>query len=173
MSRSTGRVSPVCPAVVGAAWAALAGCTPSAPASEVAPVTRTAAAPVTTSPVPSAAPRVEVVAAVAWPALSAPASLALSPVAVEVERRLAALEQCYQRRLIAVPGLAGAVVMHWTVGPAGQVDESCVTSDSLGDAAVRTCVDDLLRRAPFPAGARGDASFAFVFDPGPLTLASR
>ncbi|MBP6630312.1 MAG: AgmX/PglI C-terminal domain-containing protein [Kofleriaceae bacterium] len=99
------------------------------------------------------------------PSVEGPGTLELSAVAAEVDHRLAELESCYQRRLVSQPALAGAVVIHWTIGAAGQVVESCVTEDTVEDPEVVACVNQLVTARPFPAprGGTVNVSFPFVF----------
>lgn len=99
------------------------------------------------------------------PALQGELDLPL--VTAEVKRRLGPLQECYERRLAASPSLSGTVVLHWTIDPNGDVPESCITSDTVGDAALATCVDALVRAGRFPAPRGGSVpvSFPFVFTP--------
>jgi BlaR1 peptidase M56 len=89
----------------------------------------------------------------------------LSLVAAEVQRRSAALEACYQRRLAAKPSLAGTVEIHWVIEESGRVPESCITKDTVGDDELTRCVNALVRDGVFPAPAGGavDVSVPFVF----------
>lgn len=101
------------------------------------------------------------------PALQGELDLAL--VTAEVKRRLAPLEECYARRLAASPGLAGTVVLHWTIDERGDVPESCITSDTAKDPELATCVDALVRAGRFPAPRGGSVpvSIPFVFTARP------
>lgn len=94
------------------------------------------------------------------------ADLELSFVEAEVKRRMAGLQQCYERRLAARPRLAGEVVIHWTITETGYVPESCITRDTVEDRELTDCVN-ALAKAPFPAPPGGTVavSFPFVFAP--------
>lgn len=94
-----------------------------------------------------------------------PSASDLAQVAAEVQRRLGHLEQCYGRRLAVQPALAGTVVIHWTIADTGKVADTCITADTVGDAAVSACVNDLVAEGGFPAPQGGplDVSFPFVF----------
>lgn len=89
----------------------------------------------------------------------------LLPVAAEVERHLGALEECYERRLQVRPTLSGQIIMHWAIQANGETDAGCITHDSLGDAEVLACVNQLIRTATFPPPSAGplEVSFPFVF----------
>ena len=91
----------------------------------------------------------------------------LSWVARAVERRMADLEQCYARRLLERPRLAGTVEIHWTITATGQVSEQCITADTVGDAALVDCVNRLVEGTLFPPPADDSltVSFPFVFTP--------
>jgi hypothetical protein len=92
----------------------------------------------------------------------------LALVAQEVERHRAELHACYQRRLEVDPNLAGEVIIHAGIDRDGAVTEQCITTTTIEDRELLTCVSDLLAASSFP-GAEGEAvdvSFPFVFDPG-------
>lgn len=99
--------------------------------------------------------------------------LDLTLVTAEVKRRLGPLRECYQRRLAdtssasasASASLAGTVVIHWTIAENGEVPESCITSDTVGDPELADCVSALVHggRFPAPRGGAVPVSFPFVF----------
>lgn len=82
-----------------------------------------------------------------------------------LEREMAALQQCYERRLLVQPGLAGVVLMHWIIEPSGEVADQCITEDSVADAEVAACVNKLIADARFPVSSRGsiNVELPFVF----------
>ncbi len=96
------------------------------------------------------------------PAFLEGGSVPLWAVATEVNRHLGDLQQCYERRLLANPGLSGEVVMHWNITAAGNVAEQCVTQDTVGDEDVLSCVNALVRDSRFPA-SHGPVSVTFPF----------
>jgi hypothetical protein len=91
----------------------------------------------------------------------------------ELRRRLPELEACYQRRSAVRPGLEGEIVYHWSMSATGAFEEGCITSDSVGDAELMTCVSELIWAGPFspPAGVSLGASAAFTF--GGMTVGVR
>jgi len=99
------------------------------------------------------------------PALAPEDTIDLALVADEVQRHLGDLKQCYERRLLARPALSGQVVIHWIITATGEVSDRCITQDTLGDADVRACVNELVASAQFPAprGTAVDVTFPFVF----------
>ncbi len=88
-------------------------------------------------------------------------------VAQEIDRRRGELHACYQRRLLVDPELAGEVIIHAGIDRDEAVTEQCITSTTINDKELLTCVNDLLAGSSFP-GAQGDkvdVSFPFVFEP--------
>ncbi|MBK8266460.1 MAG: M56 family metallopeptidase [Nannocystis sp.] len=92
----------------------------------------------------------------------------LSLVAREVERHRGELHACYQRRLAVDPALAGEVIIHAGIDRHGAVTEQCITSTTIEDRELLTCVNALLAAASFPGAddETVDVSFPFVFEPG-------
>jgi hypothetical protein len=90
------------------------------------------------------------------PLLLAADSLDASLIAAEVQRHAGALEACYARRLRVHPELSGTVTVSWTLIP-GMVFDHGVLMDTLHDAEVRSCVEDLVQevRFRFPASPDG------------------
>lgn len=90
----------------------------------------------------------------------------LPAISTEVQRRLAGLEGCYERRLAAKPALAGTVEIHWNLAETGEVMEACITRDTVGDQEIVDCVNKLVLdggRFPAPRGGAVDVSVPFVF----------
>ena len=83
----------------------------------------------------------------------------------EVRGRLGALRACYERSLRRHPGLAGKLVLRLTITAAGTVSAVDLTSDSLDDPELASCVrSSVLRwRFPAPEGGALEAAFPFVF----------
>ena len=111
----------------------------------------------------------------AFTAPAKPGTLDLSLVTAEVNRRLGALEACYERRLAVKPGLSGTVEIHWVIDERGNVPEACITKDTVGDRDVIDCVNQLVQdggRFPAPASGTVDVSMPFVFAPR-ATVATR
>jgi len=71
-----------------------------------------------------------------------------------VKRSLEKLRYCYEKRLLAKPGLSGTVTAHFTISPTGSVLES--TADGLDDD-VGSCIADVVKQIEFPKTERGGA----------------
>jgi hypothetical protein len=86
----------------------------------------------------------------------------------EVERRLGALQQCYEARLATHPGLSGEVLIHWGIAETGVVNEACITNDTIGDQVITACVNQLVASGPYPASTSYplDIEIPFVFSAG-------
>jgi hypothetical protein len=83
----------------------------------------------------------------------------------EVRGRLGALRACYERSLKRNPNLGGKVVLHLTITAAGTVSAVDLTSESLDDPDLASCVRSSVMRWRFPAPEGGglEVSFPFVF----------
>ena len=83
----------------------------------------------------------------------------------EVRGRMGALRACYERSLKRNPTLAGKLVLQLSITPAGTVSAVALTSDSLDDPDLASCVRRSVLRWRFPAPEGGgiDVSFPFVF----------
>jgi hypothetical protein len=83
----------------------------------------------------------------------------------EIRSRLGALRACYERSLKRNPSLAGKLLLHLTIAPAGTVSSVDVSSDALDDSELPTCVRAAALRWRFPAPEGGalEVSFPFVF----------
>ena len=83
-----------------------------------------------------------------------------------VLRRVAALRACYERQLRVKPGLAGKLVVKWTIDERGRVKDVEIVEDTLNDEAVASCVTRIVRRMRFPRPAGGQETqitYPFVF----------
>ncbi len=67
-----------------------------------------------------------------------------------VRRHINEWRYCYQKELCASPALQGRLVVRFTIGPAGRVLTSRVTSSTLGHHRVERCVARSVRRWLFP-----------------------
>ena len=70
-----------------------------------------------------------------------------------VEAHKSSIKYCYEKELANKPDLAGRVVTRFKVDETGAVTEANVTSSTLGDANVETCVLNQIRSWKFPAKA--------------------
>jgi TonB family protein len=73
----------------------------------------------------------------------------------EVERRRAAIDHCFERALRRDPRLSGRVVVRFTIDGRGDVVDLDVASDTVGDRALRSDLERVLRSWRFPSPARG------------------
>jgi hypothetical protein len=83
----------------------------------------------------------------------------------EIRARLGHVKACYERERAKTPGLAGRVVMRWTIGGAGATRDIAVVSDDLHAPAVTACVQALIARWLFDVQPKGPTivEFPFVF----------
>lgn len=74
---------------------------------------------------------------------------------------------CYERALLRDPGLAGRVVMAWSITPSGGVGNVSVGQSSLSNSAVTSCISAAIRgwRFPQPSGGSVTVTFPYVFRP--------
>jgi Ca-activated chloride channel family protein len=73
-----------------------------------------------------------------------------------IRRRLDAVRYCYEKALLARPGLAGTVTAHFTVNATGHVLQC--TADGLGDREVEGCIVRVIASIEFPAVPDGTAT---------------
>ncbi|HSZ81233.1 MAG TPA: AgmX/PglI C-terminal domain-containing protein [Polyangia bacterium] len=83
----------------------------------------------------------------------------------EIRSRLGHVKACYERELAKTPGLAGRVVMRWTIGGAGATRDIAVVNDDLHAPAVTACIEALIARWLFDVQPKGPTivEFPFVF----------
>lgn len=75
---------------------------------------------------------------------------------------------CYEQGLIERPDLAGRVTVTFLVAPAGTVSTSSVTSSTIEDRAVQSCVASAVRRWGFPESEGPTmVTYPLVFDSAP------
>ncbi|MGC4116505.1 MAG: AgmX/PglI C-terminal domain-containing protein [Myxococcales bacterium] len=89
-------------------------------------------------------------------------------IAKVVKRGLTALQACYERETKKLPTLAGKLVVRFTIGGDGHVNDVEFDEDTLGSAALRRCIDRSFRLWSFPSSP-GEcvASHPFLFAPVP------
>lgn len=91
-----------------------------------------------------------------------------SLIAEVVKRNLNQIRYCYQRELARDPGLVGKVVVKFTIAPDGTVSAASVSSSTLSNASVESCLTGRFLRMQFPAAPGGgvvSVSYPFVFTP--------
>lgn len=67
-----------------------------------------------------------------------------------VQRNLSQVRFCYEQGLTANPSIEGRVVVSWTVDSSGVVQASTISSTTLGNAQVESCIAGAVRRWSFP-----------------------
>jgi TonB family protein len=83
-----------------------------------------------------------------------------------ISSHLAEVRYCYERELVRTPGLAGKVVVKFTIGPDGLVQTAMVSTSDLGNAAVEKCLAKRAATWVFPrvkGGGVVEVNYPFVF----------
>jgi outer membrane biosynthesis protein TonB len=99
--------------------------------------------------------------------ISAPqGSIDREAVARVINSHLQEVHACYERALLKDPGLAGKVVLEWTIGGAGKVTAAKTKSSTLNNASVESCILNSLKGWAFPAPKGGVViiSYPFIFN---------
>jgi TonB family protein len=87
-------------------------------------------------------------------------------VAKVINSHLAEVQRCYEAALMKTPGLAGKVVLEWSISTSGKVISSKSKSSSLKDASVESCILRALNNWQFPP-AKGNSviiTYPFIFN---------
>jgi outer membrane biosynthesis protein TonB len=87
-------------------------------------------------------------------------------VAKVINSHLAEVQRCYEAALMKTPGLAGKVVLEWSISTAGKVISSKSKSSSLKDVSVEACILRSLNNWQFPP-AKGNSviiTYPFIFN---------
>lgn len=85
----------------------------------------------------------------------------------EMNKKLRALKDCYERQLKRVPTLKGKIVLQFEIMESGRVQSVSIEDDSVGSPEVKSCILERARtwRFPTPAGGSVFVSFPLVFTP--------
>jgi hypothetical protein len=107
-------------------------------------------------------PRVQIGAPIAEPSLVG--SSELDGVIAELNYNAGHLERCWEARAAFVPA-GGEISIHAHIDPNGAVVGQCVGEDTVGDAEVVRCVNDVIAMGRYPAGRTGnlDVTFPLAF----------
>lgn len=81
-----------------------------------------------------------------------------------IQRHVNEVRFCYERALTASPALAGSVEVAFEVEPSGSAASARVTSTTLSDASVESCITGAVGRWTFPAPRGGTVSVDVRFD---------
>lgn len=84
-----------------------------------------------------------------------------------VKARLKAIQNCYERELKRNPSLKGKVLVRFTIGTNGRTSEIEIEENTLGNPAVGSCIQSLIRTWSFPFRPDSEVpvSYPFVFAP--------
>jgi len=85
-----------------------------------------------------------------------------------IAEQRAGIDGCYADALKSNPGLAGKVLVRFSIDSAGGVTRSSIKSTSLRHSGAETCVQERLAAVRFPRLDRGEKAiitFPFVFPP--------
>ena len=87
-------------------------------------------------------------------------------VAKVINSHLQEVYACYERALLKDTGLAGKVVLEWTIGGSGGVVAAKTKSSTLRNGAVEACILSSLKKWQFPAPKGGLViiSYPFIFN---------
>ncbi|MBN1204265.1 MAG: AgmX/PglI C-terminal domain-containing protein [Myxococcaceae bacterium] len=87
-------------------------------------------------------------------------------VARVINSHLQEVHACYERALLKDPGLAGKVVLEWTIGLSGSVTAAKTKSSTLRNSAVEACILSSLKKWTFPAPKGGLViiTYPFIFN---------
>jgi len=87
-------------------------------------------------------------------------------VAKVVNSHLQEVRACYERALLKDPGLAGKVVLEWSINTAGSVTTARTKSSTLRNGAVEACILQSLKEWKFPKAQGGMVivSYPFLFN---------
>jgi len=85
-----------------------------------------------------------------------------------VRRHMNEIKYCYEQQLARFPGLAGRVVVQFTIGGNGDVIASVLQSSTVANGALETCIVQAVHRWLFPSphGGLVIISYPFVLTPG-------
>ena len=95
-------------------------------------------------------------------------SLSREEIEAVIRANLAKIKACYERNLQAKRGLAGRVMMGFTIQPNGRVSTSTIVSSDLNHGPTQSCITSEIRRWNFPlprGGGQVKVRYPFVFTP--------
>jgi len=91
-----------------------------------------------------------------------------SSIETEIREHLAQIRYCYQRPLTLQPNLSGKVVYKFVISADGTVSSVEVKETTLAQAAVESCVSEVIQKMEFPPPRGGGiviVSYPFIFRP--------
>jgi hypothetical protein len=84
-----------------------------------------------------------------------------------IKRNIEKLEYCYEKQLLAKPGIGGKLVLGFTIDGNGRVVDASIPGDAF-DPEVATCVVDVVKAIEFPkphGGTTVVVTYPFTFKP--------
>ncbi len=105
----------------------------------------------------------------AAPSVSSPmimGSLDRTQIDSVIKQRLPMIRHCYQKCLQADPGLAGKVVVEFTIAADGTVEKAEISSSTVNDETLEQAILEVIEKLVFPAPPGGGSvvvSYPFVF----------
>lgn len=99
-------------------------------------------------------------------AVTAQGNIDREAVARAVNSHLQEVRACYERALLHNSGLAGKVVLEWTISTSGRVVAAKTRSSTLREASVESCILQTLKTWQFPVAKGGVVivSYPFLFN---------
>ncbi|WP_225409852.1 AgmX/PglI C-terminal domain-containing protein [Stigmatella hybrida] len=94
---------------------------------------------------------------------AAQGSIDREAVAKVINSHLQEVHACYERALLKDPGLAGKVVLEWTIGGNGRVAAAKTKSSTLRNSAVESCILSNLKTWAFPSPKGGVVIITYPF----------
>lgn len=92
------------------------------------------------------------------------ASLSKEEIARVIQSHIGEIQYCYEKQLRSTPGLAGRVMLEWTVTSSGGVGVVKVATSSLSSDAATRCMMDRVKKWKFPKPkGSGSVTIAYPF----------
>jgi TonB family protein len=95
--------------------------------------------------------------------IAAQGSIDREGVAKVVNSHLQEVHACYERALLREAGLAGKVVLEWTIATNGRVVAAKTKSSTLRNSAVEACILNALKTWTFPPASGGSVIITYPF----------
>jgi hypothetical protein len=86
-----------------------------------------------------------------------------------IKRHMNQIRYCYQRELVKNNGLAGKIVIKFTISKDGSVASASTKSTTMNNQAVESCIEGRFMKMQFPQPKGGGivlVSYPFMFSPG-------
>jgi len=85
-----------------------------------------------------------------------------------VKNKMKAIQGCYEKELKRNPSLKGKIVVEFTIGEDGRIEEALTVDNTMRNKTVASCIERVLKRARFPKPDGGSVTveFPFIFSAG-------